>query len=74
MVRISLSDVGDSVRLVIEDDGVGFEPLAVDESSHFGLQLMRERVELAGGTFHLEASVDRGTRVTVVVPVERPTL
>jgi signal transduction histidine kinase len=72
--RISLQDTGDSVRLVVDDDGRGFEPLAVDGSSHFGLQLMRERVELAGGTFRLEASADRGTRVTVTVPVDRPSL
>jgi signal transduction histidine kinase len=70
MVRISLQDVGYSVRLVVDDDGTGFEPLAVDRASHFGLQLMRERVELAGGTFRLETS-RRGTRVTVIVPVDR---
>jgi signal transduction histidine kinase len=69
--HISLRGTGDSVRLVIDDDGTGFEPLAIDGGSHFGLQLMRERVELAGGTFHLEASADCGTRVTVSLPVER---
>jgi signal transduction histidine kinase len=74
VARISLQDVGDYVRLIVDDDGTGFEPLAVDDSSHFGLQLMRERVELAGGTFHLEASPLRGTCVTVTVPVERPSL
>jgi signal transduction histidine kinase len=73
-VRVSLQDAGDHVRLIVEDDGRGFEPLAVDRNSHFGLQLMRERVELAGGTFSLEASTQGGTRVIVTIPVERPSI
>jgi signal transduction histidine kinase len=33
----------------IRDDGKGFDPTSVDESSHFGLGLMRERLRLLGG-------------------------
>jgi len=56
------------LRLTIKDDGVGFTPGTVDESAHFGLQLMRERVELAGGIFRLDASVGAGTRIVVRLP------
>ena len=72
--RVALEDSGDGIRLVIEDDGKGFEPARVDGTTHFGLQLMRERVELAGGVFFLDASPRTGTRVMVKVPVDRVTL
>lgn len=70
-VRVVLEDVGDGIRLIVEDNGSGFEPTLVDGSRHFGLQLMRERIELAGGNFYLESSPGGGTRVVVKVPVDR---
>lgn len=66
-----LEDDVDAIRLIVEDDGKGFEPTLVDGSKHFGLQLMRERVELAGGVFILEASSRSGTRMIVRVPIDR---
>jgi len=66
-----LEDDVDAIRLIVEDDGKGFEPTLVDGSKHFGLQLMRERVELAGGVFVLEASSRSGTRMIVRVPIDR---
>lgn len=70
-VRVVLEAVSDGIRLLVEDDGVGFEPALVDGTRHFGLQLMRERIELAGGSFYLESAPGGGTRVVVKVPVER---
>jgi signal transduction histidine kinase len=69
--RISLQDVGDGVLLVVADDGVGFDPKLVDGNRHFGVQLMRERVELAGGVFLVESSPGTGTRVVAKVPIDR---
>ncbi len=58
------------LRVVVEDDGVGFAPHLVDGDRHFGLQLMRERVEAAGGLFVLESSRGSGTRVLASMPLE----
>ena len=52
------------VRLVVGDDGRGFDPDAVDPS-HLGLRSMRERAEEAGARLCLETSVGGGTQVTV---------
>ena len=68
---VMLQEEGSAIRLDVSDDGAGFEPAYVDANGHFGLQLMRERVELAGGSFGLDASANRGTRVVVRVPAER---
>ena len=52
------------VRLVVGDDGRGFDPDTVDRS-HLGLQSMRERAEEAGAKLCLETSIGGGTQVTV---------
>ncbi len=57
---------------VVEDDGQGFDLEAVQRSSAdgrgFGLLGMRERVELLGGSLHIETAPGRGTRVFIELP------
>jgi protein-histidine pros-kinase len=53
----------------VEDDGIGFDPALVDESRHFGIALIRERVELAGGVFQVDARPGRGTRLVARLPL-----
>lgn len=71
MVRVSLQQDGDDLRLVVEDDGVGFDPGAVDGDRHFGLALMRERVELADGVLQVDTEPGGGTRIVARVPCGR---
>lgn len=59
-----------AVRLIVEDDGCGFVPSAVDGNSHFGLVMMRERVELMGGILHIESSPGAGTRIVTRLPLD----
>jgi len=70
-VRLSLHEDGRDLRLTVEDDGEGFEPGTVDEERHFGLSLMRERVDLAGGLLHLDTCRGDGTRIVVRLPSGR---
>ncbi len=59
-----------TVRLVVADDGVGFDPTRVagpDERLKWGLLTMAERAEGVGGHFRIESSPRRGTRVIVEV-------
>jgi signal transduction histidine kinase len=67
-IWLRLHSEGDELRLTVEDDGVGFDPQLVDEQTHFGLQLMRERVELIGGVFRIDTATGTGTRVIVRLP------
>lgn len=72
-VNISLRSTDGSVRLRVEDDGVGFDAQsALDQSaagSSFGLAGMRERVGLLGGSFQIESSPNRGTKISVEIPL-----
>ena len=57
-------------RLVIEDDGQGFDPGAVPQG-RFGLIGLNERAKLLGGNLRLESSSPgAGTRIEAVIPLE----
>jgi signal transduction histidine kinase len=58
--------------LIIEDDGIGFEPkekavLTCDDRG-MGLLGMKERAELMGGSIEIESSIGNGTTIFVTVP------
>jgi hypothetical protein len=64
--RVELSETADKVVLEVHDDGVGFDPAGdlVGGLDHFGLAGMRERVELAGGTWTVWSRKGAGTVLT----------
>ena len=70
-VSIVVARVGDWLTLVVEDDGVGFDP---DEGSGEGSGLagMRERAAALGGALRTESSPGRGTAVHLDLPVGGP--
>jgi signal transduction histidine kinase len=72
-IVVALDQDEDSIRLRVSDDGYGFNPLTVDTSSHFGLQLMRERSELAGGSLVVSSGLGEGTLVVARLPIEEKT-
>ena len=53
------------------DDGKGFDPKALKPDGHFGLDWMRERVELTGGSFDVDSAVGQGTVVRVSMPLSQ---
>ena len=69
-IVLALDQAEDSIRLRVTDNGHGFNLLGVDTSSHFGLQLMRERVELAGGLLLVDTHPGEGTTVLARLPIE----
>lgn len=59
------------VRLVIRDNGKGFEPAAARPTAAgdgFGLMGMTERARMMGGDLTVESAPGRGTTITIVVP------
>ena len=60
----------EAVRLVVEDDGRGFDPSRVDGDRQ-GLVGMGERVEMLGGTLDVQSAPGgAGTRIEATVPLE----
>ena len=71
-VDIVLEGQGGGITLIIEDDGVGFEPAAVDRAMGIGLVGMRERAALIGATLQVESATGKGTTVYLRCPVPPP--
>lgn len=75
LVTVSLVSADGVLKLVVEDNGVGFrvdEALAKRES--FGLSGMHERVALLGGRFHVESRTEppkRGTKISIELPISK---
>ena len=78
-VVVSLSEIGDSVRLDIVDDGIGFDPAAVSarptapESGGYGLRSTRARLRQLGGGLDIESGQGEGTALTAHVPLRGAT-
>ena len=72
-VAARLTRRGRTLRMLIEDDGCGFDVEASTGSRESGLGLfgMEERLALIGGTLRVESAVGRGTRVAAEVPLPR---
>ncbi|HET7727563.1 MAG TPA: GAF domain-containing protein [Candidatus Limnocylindrales bacterium] len=66
-VRIEIEQQPDAVRLVVRDDGRGFDPERVP-AGHLGLAGMRARAEKLGGRITVTSEPGRGTVVECVVP------
>lgn len=65
-VKVSLQPANNHLTLIVADDGRGF---TADEVSgdRFGLQGMRERAEMIGGTLHVTSVVGQGTVIQLTI-------
>ncbi len=74
LVSIVVERRFDDVLVVIEDDGVGFDPDLLTSTRRLGILGMQERVTLVGGQFQVEAAPQAGTLIRVRVPIQHPDL
>lgn len=58
----------DAVRLMIRDDGVGFN-LDMKKQASYGIVTMRERVNEIGGSMNLITAPGKGTRIEIRIPI-----
>lgn len=65
-IWISLQEEPGVVRLVVSDDGCGFDPSTGGRSDHFGMWLMQEQATAAGGTVEVGSTPGQGTCVTAL--------
>jgi signal transduction histidine kinase len=69
-VQVNVELAAEHVQVVVEDDGVGFDPagLAPGEELRYGVGFMRERAKEVRGSVEIESAPGKGTRVVVCVP------
>jgi PAS domain S-box-containing protein len=71
-VEVQLTADSASIRLTISDNGVGFNPAENHASHGIGIQSMRERARMLGGTFDIQSGLSvQGTTIAVTFPLQR---
>jgi len=70
-LRLSLSRDKNGCEAKLSDNGVGFDPSAVDGSSHYGLKGMKERIHKLGGKFTVKSAPGKGTEIEITIPFEQ---
>jgi signal transduction histidine kinase len=67
--RVTVTGSAGTVIVEVADDGPGFDPKALKPDGHFGLDWMRERVELLGGSFEVRSAAGQGAVVRTSLPL-----
>ncbi|GAC1639554.1 MAG: GAF domain-containing sensor histidine kinase [Herpetosiphon sp.] len=67
-ITLDLAISPGEARLVVEDDGVGFDPQA-SAQGHYGLIGLNERARLLGGTLEIASTRGSGTRLQITIPL-----
>jgi two-component system NarL family sensor kinase len=67
-ISLELISAPGRISLVIQDDGMGFDPGNIP-AGRFGLVGLNERAKLLGGNLHIQSQPGAGTLVNVEVPL-----
>ena len=66
-VKVSIKKLGDQICVMVEDDGVGFDPAEVismaAKKGGFGLFSIQERLENLGGHLQIDSAPGQGVRL-----------
>ena len=68
-VDVSLVWGGNTLTIVVKDDGRGFDPVTVDKDKRFGLTIMNERIRTIDGHLDIRSIAGQGSSVTIWVPI-----
>ena len=68
---VSMKILENNIDIVIQDDGIGFDIHNVElkKNNHFGLSVIKERVDLLGGSLDILSEINKGTKITISIPI-----
>jgi signal transduction histidine kinase len=69
-VNLHILDRDDSIYLILEDDGVGFDEYGDEFKPGSGLHNMKERAKLLNGTTEIHSIPGTGTVIEVTIPIK----
>jgi signal transduction histidine kinase len=72
VIQVRIRRIGDNVRVMVADRGVGFDPAGITsgQTRGFGLFSIRERLGYLGGRVDIRSSPGKGAVVSMTVPVD----
>ena len=71
IVHIKICQNQNICNILIEDNGCGFdlEKVSKKNDNHYGIEILRERVQLLGGDIYYSSVIDKGTEIMISVPL-----
>lgn len=66
-VWLSLNLVDETIKMVIRDNGIGFDTTVAAPEGHYGLTGMNERASLGGAALIIESEQHIGTRIELTI-------
>jgi signal transduction histidine kinase len=67
-VNIQMARDNGTLRLLVEDDGIGIQGKSSSSRGSFGLAGIKERIGMLGGRVRISSAKGKGTRIEVTVP------
>lgn len=67
LIKVQVDLGNDLIRVSVDDNGKGFDPETLKESSNLGLKLIRERAEMLGGSFEIDSVSGSGAKISFTV-------
>ncbi len=62
-IKVSIDIIRHTLKVIISDDGEGFDPLQKTNKRGYGLFGIIERAEMVGGTLDVQSDVNQGTEI-----------
>lgn len=72
-VKIQLDMTPFEVRLMVDDNGRGFDVNSLAESSGTGLKVIQDRVKMLGGEMDIDSVSGQGARISFTIPAQLQT-
>jgi two-component system sensor histidine kinase DegS len=74
LINIDINYEESNITVNIKDNGIGFNTdnsnsNSSEQLSSFGLSIMKERISLLSGTLEIKSEKEKGTKVTISVPL-----
>jgi len=68
-IDISFSVENDTAKVIIKDNGKGFNPAILGETAGLGLKVLQERVNLLSGSLKIDSSENHGSEIMLTIPL-----
>jgi two-component system sensor histidine kinase DegS len=67
-VRVDIRE--GSMQVIVEDNGVSFDLTDLENEGGIGSKMIKDRVEMLGGSFEIDTQPNHGTRVRFEIPTD----
>lgn len=68
---IQITEGNNEITLIAEDNGKGFSSNESNNHSGFGLSHLKSRIENLNGTMYIDSNINRGTIISVFIPLRQ---